>query len=64
MTLRQEMLEARVIAREDMSKENIKMIPTDTDEIKQLTNVINVVTWLLYVLKVEKYDHFSFKLIK
>lgn len=44
MTLRQEMLEARVIAREDMSKENIKMIPTDTDEIKQLTNIINVMT--------------------
>ena len=37
-------MEARVVAREDMSKENIKMIPTDTDEIKQLTNIINVMT--------------------
>ena len=44
MTSRQEMLEARVIAREDMSKENMKMIPIDTDEIKQLTNIINVIT--------------------
>lgn len=40
----QEMLKARRIARKDMSKENIKMIPTDTDEIKQLTNIINVMT--------------------
>ena len=44
MTLRQEMLKARVIAREDMSKENIKMVFIDTEEIKQLTNIINVVT--------------------
>lgn len=44
MTLKQEILKARVIAREDMSKENIKMISIDTEEIKQLTNVINVVT--------------------
>jgi hypothetical protein len=44
MTLRQEIMEARVVAREDMSKENIKMISIDTDEIKQLTNIINVIT--------------------
>ena len=44
MTLRQEMLEARAIAREDMNKENIKMISIDTDEMKQLTNIINVMT--------------------
>ena len=44
MTLKQEMLEARVIAREDMIKENIKMISIDTEEIKQLTNIINVIT--------------------
>ena len=44
MTLRQEVLKARVVAREDMSKENIKMMSIDTDEIKQLTNIINVIT--------------------
>lgn len=44
MTLKQEMLEARAIAREDMSKENIKMISIDTEEMKQLTNIINVIT--------------------
>ena len=40
MTLRQEMLKARVIAREDMSKENIKMTSIDAEEMKQLINVI------------------------
>lgn len=44
MTLRQEMLEARAIAREDMSKENIKMTSIDTEEMKQLTDIINVTT--------------------
>lgn len=44
MTPIQEMLKARVIAREDMSKENIKMTSIDTEEIKQLTNIINVIT--------------------
>lgn len=44
MTLRQEMLKARRIAREDMSKENIKMTFIDTEEMKQLTNIINVIT--------------------
>ena len=41
MTSRQEMLEARVIAREDMKKDKIKMIPIGTEEIKRLTKVLS-----------------------
>ena len=44
MTLRQEMLEARAIAREDMKKDKISLSPIGRIELRRLLFSINRVT--------------------